>query len=77
MRLRCGSHREGRAMSPVWVTEIFTGIALSTVIDQDPHDFRQRRTLIPPAPLVKFMAGLLCPALFAQAGRGIHKGVAV
>ncbi|MEV7193942.1 hypothetical protein AB0N81_19360 [Streptomyces sp. NPDC093510] len=67
---------EDGVMSPVWVMGIFTGIALSTVIDQDPHDFQQRCTLIPPVPLAKFMAGL--PArFFAVAGRGIHRRLAV
>lgn len=50
-------------MSLVWVTGIFTATVLSTVIDQDPHDFPDRCTLIPPVPLAKFMAGLLCPVL--------------
>lgn len=36
-----------RKMSPVWVMGIFTGASLSTVIDQDPHDFRDRCTVIP------------------------------
>jgi hypothetical protein len=37
-------------MSLVWVMGIFTTARLSTVLDQDPHDFRVRGTVIPARP---------------------------
>src|SRR4051812_37400215 len=67
MEVPCGSL--------VWVKPIFTTIELSTVIDQDPHDFQDRCTVIPARPARgKFLAASSWPVPFVGRVRPVRIG---
>ena len=59
--------------SPVWVTAIFTTTELSTVFDQDPHDFPVRCTVIPArSDRGEFMAGSDCRGVYGRFLSAVH-----
>jgi hypothetical protein len=59
----------------MWVVAIFTTVELSTVIDQDPHDFRDRCTVIQTRPARgEFMDPFRLSGAFGRFVSAVHMG---